>query len=324
MLALFAITATSASAVAPAGPRLAIVAQKYGQEVITAGPLGEDPLQIVDPDNSGSGSRPSWSSDGSRLAFTANVYPDDDPVLGVVDADGSNLRIYPRIPLDLGDAVMAPDGSSAAFARVQVRRTGKRTITVRSAIWSLDFEKGTTRRLTPWEGEFLIPSSYAPDGSTLAASGWDFSRFRAVAVDLGTGRISLLARNATEPIYSPDGSTFAFVRRRPWVPRKGKEKASSMGELRVGRVGSSAGSSLLVRMRGPLASPSWDPSGQRLAFVNFRDVDPGDHGLEEGNRVMAINPDGTCLTKVFSDPDYTLYGAAWQPGPGREAGPISC
>ncbi len=39
---------------------------------------------------------------------------------------------------------------------------------------------------------------------------------------------------------------------------------------------------------------------------------------------MAINADGTCLTKVFSDPDLTLYGAAWQPGPGREAGPIVC
>jgi Tol biopolymer transport system component len=321
--ALFGVAAP-AGAAAPEGPRLAIVVQKYGQEVITMGPLGEDPRQIVDPDTAGADAPPSWSADGSRMAFSANVYPDDDPVLGVVDADGSHPRIYPRIPLELGDAVMAPDGSSAAFARVQVRRTGKRTITVRSSIWSLDFEKGTMRRLTRWGGEFLTPNSYAPDGSTLAATGWDFRRFRAVAIDVGTGRTSLLARNGAEPIYSPDGSSFAFVRLRPWLPRKGEERASSLGELRVGRVGSSAGSRLLARMRGPLASPSWDPSGQRLAFVSFRDVDPGDHGLEEGNRVMAMNADGTCLTKVFSDPDMSIYGVAWQPGSGREAGPISC
>lgn len=323
-LAVFAVAAAFAGAAAPEGPRLAIVAQKYGQEVITVGPLGEDPLQIVDPEHAGSGALPSWSADGSRLAFTADVYPDDDPVLGVVDADGSNLRIYPRIPLELGDAVMAPDGRSAAFARVRVLRIDKRTITFRTSIWSFDFRGGATRRLTRWRGEFLIPSSYSPDGSTLAASGFDLRRFRAVAIDPRSGRTSLLARNAAEPMYAPDGSSFAFVRWKPWQPSGVKEEASVVGELRVGRVGAPVGSRSLVRMRGRLGFPSWDPSGQRLAFVNSRDEDPGDNGLEEGNRVMAINADGTCLTKVFSKPDMTLYGAAWQPGPGRAAGRIAC
>ena len=323
-LAVLAVAGVFARAASPEGPRLAIVAQKYGQEVITAGPLGEDPLQIVDSKHAGSGSLPSWSADGSRLAFTADVYPDDDPVLGVVDADGSNLRIYPRIRLELGDAVMAADGRSAAFARVRIRRIGKRTYTLTTSIWSFDFEEGETRRLTRWQGEFLVPSSFSPDGSTLAATGFDLRRFRAVAIDLRSERTSLLARNAAEPMYSPDGSSFAFVRWKPRQPRGAKEEASLVGELRVGRVGVPIGSRLLLRMRGRLGFPSWDPSGQRLAFVNSRDEDPGDHGLEEGNRVMTINADGTCLTKVFSNPDMTLFGAAWQPGLGREAGPIVC
>jgi Tol biopolymer transport system component len=215
ILAVFAVAASYAGAASPEGPRLAIVAQHYGQEVITTGPRGENPLQIVDPKHAESGALPSSSADGSRLAFTADVYPDDDPVLGVVDADGANL-------------------------------------------------------------------------------------------------------------YSPDGSSFAFVRWKPWSATGAKEEASSVGELRVGSVGAPVGSRLLVRMRGRLTAPSWDPSGQRLAFVNSLDEDPGDRGLEDGNRVMAINADGSCLTKVFSNPDFTVYGAAWQPGPGREAGLIAC
>ena len=324
-LAVFAVAAAFAGAAAPEGPRLAIVAQKYGKEVITMGPLGEDPLQIVHPNHVGSGSIPSWSADGSRLVFTANVYPDDDPVLGAVDADGGNLRIYPRVRLELGDPVMAPDGRSAAFTRIRIFRYGPgRTLSFRISVWSFDFQKRTLRRLTRWRGEYLLPSSYSPDGSALAATRSDGRRFRAVAIDLRTGRTSLLARNAALPMYAPDGSSFAFVRWKPWDPTGVKEEASAVGELRVGRIGAPVGSRRLVRMRGFLSWPSWDPSGQRLAFVNSRDEDPGDRGLEEGNRVMAINPDGTCLTKVFSDPDMTLYGAAWQPGTGREAGPITC
>lgn len=323
--AVLAAAAAFAGAAPPEGPRLAIVAEEHGKAVITIGPLGEDPRRIVDPEHVGPGSGPSWSADGSRLAFTADVYPDDDPVLGVVDADGSNLRIYPRIPLELGDAVMAPDGRSAAFARVRLQaRSGKRSDLFQTSIWSFELGNSTARRLTRWRAEYLIPSSYPPDGSTLAASRFDGRRFRAVAIDLRSGSTSLLARNAAEPMYAPDGSSFAFVRWKPWQPSGVKEEASMVSELRVGRVGTPVGSRLLLRMRGLLGLPSWDPSGQRLAFVHSQTDDPRERGFEKGNRVMAINADGTCLTRVFTDPDLTLYGSAWQPGVGREAGPISC
>lgn len=323
---LLAVVAAFAGAASAEGPRLAIMAQEYGREVFTVGPLGEDRRQIVDQEDAGPGAGPSWSAAGDRLAFAADVYPDDDPVLGVVDADGGNLRIYPHIPVELGGPVMAPDGRSAAFARVQVRRAGRDTNTymVRTSIWSFDFQKGSTRPLTRWQGEFLAPSSYSPDGSTLAATGFDFRRFRAVAIDVGSGRTSLLARNAAEPAYSPDGSSIAFIRRKPWLPKRGKEIRPSVAELRVGRVGVPGRSVSLLRMRGFFASPSWDPAGQRLVFVHFGIDKHGGESFRKGNSLIAINADGTCLRKVFSDPHLTLYGVAWQPGSDREAGPIIC
>jgi hypothetical protein len=40
---------------------------------------------------------------------------------------------------------------------------------------------------------------------------------------------------------------------------------------------------------------------------------------------MEINPDGTCLTEVFSIGNRgSVGGAAWEPGEERGAGPISC
>jgi hypothetical protein len=40
---------------------------------------------------------------------------------------------------------------------------------------------------------------------------------------------------------------------------------------------------------------------------------------------MEINVDGICSRKILTGGSGTaLYGAAWQPGPGREAGPIVC
>jgi Tol biopolymer transport system component len=97
-----------------------------------------------------------------------------------------------------------------------------------------------------------------------------------------------------------------------------------ISELMVARADGS-GARRLLRRKGYISFPSWDPSGSRLSFT----IDPpaeatGDIEPEFGNKLMAINANGTCLTKVFSDPETTVYGSAWRPGPGRDAGPISC
>lgn len=76
--------------------------------------------------------------------------------------------------------------------------------------------------------------------------------------------------------------------------------------------------------------PSWDPSGQRIAFNSFRiSRDPIERIFDEllpfGNSIVQINFDGSCSRTVLGRQRSTaLYGAAWQPGPGREAGRIVC
>lgn len=75
--------------------------------------------------------------------------------------------------------------------------------------------------------------------------------------------------------------------------------------------------------------PSWDPSGQRIAFNSFHtSKDPTealfDRLLPFGNSIMQVNVDGSCRQKLLSLKNTALYGPAWQPGTDREAGRIEC
>lgn len=220
---------------------------------------------------------------------------------------------------------MAPDGDSVIFQRVKLVKVlpGRENYLFSSSIWRLDLEGGSVRRLTRWRlAAFLNPTSYSPDGSTLAAEYSYRRQFRAVAIDLRSRRLSPLVRDAREPTYSPDGTRLAFVRLRNRNPTSLPERPIS--ELLVADADGS-GARRLLRRKGYISFPAWDPSGRRLTFTRDPPAEAtGDLEQEPGNKVMAINVDGTCLTRVFTDPELTLYGSTWQPGIGREAGPINC
>jgi Tol biopolymer transport system component len=335
--ALLIVFALPAPAAEPPGPRLAIsVSGGKAAGVITIGPSGEQLKVLVeDPDYKGIGDRLSWSADGNRLAFgvsgvrgTASESRGAEwPVVGVAEADGGTTRVFPRAFLNAGDPVMAPDGRSVVFQRMKFIKTSDgEGYDAKSSIWLLDVEARSVRRLTPWRFAYLDLISYSPDGSALVAVLFDYRGHRIVTVDLHSYRIRPLAPLGPEDFqqtYSPDGSRLAFVRTK-FLHRRKLLAVRPISELLVARADGS-GAKRLLRRKGYISFPSWDPSGSRLAFT--RDPAAKGTGLREpepGNKVMAINADGTCLTRVFTDPEVTVYGSAWQPGVGREAGPISC
>lgn len=293
-------------ATAPEGPRIAVLADSLdaegGRDIITLGPDGESPRDMIEE---AGWSGPSWSADGSLLAF-GSFGEWRGEVAAAAEADGPSIRFFRRASLVGNHPVMAPDGRTIAYW-------------YKSSVWLLDVMSGSVRRLqTDFE-----PSSFSPDGSKLAGT-VGYGPAEAVAVDLRTGHVSLLAREASEPVYSPDGSEVAFVRWKNWRTSWVDDGSPPIDELRVTRVGTFPRSRLLRRSHKLLAWPSWDPSGQRIAFIRTRVVENGYDDPMKGDALMAINADGTCLKKVYSDPETTLYAAAWRPGPGREAGPIVC
>jgi len=334
-LALFG---ASASAEVPAGPRLTFME------------LGENSFSLISADRDGGDrrvivggnvnspllpfpfSQPSWSGDGAHVVFTGIRRSGKNAVFDIYEAaaDGSGVTKLPGTRDGFGP-VLSPDGRTLAFARQrqrEARRPGKGEVTVfqSASIWLLNIDRGTVSQLTPWKNElFAFPSSFSPDGSTLAISRQRGERSAAVAIHLDGSGEAVLARNASSPVYSPDGTRLAMttVGTRRRIERKGEALTYAPTELAVAAADGS-GLTMLTRTRNLELSPSWDPSGQRIAYMLLTVALGEANFLGAGDSIMEINAEGSCRTKVLSVPSVTLYSPTWQPGHGREAGPISC
>ena len=297
--ALALLLTVGVGAATPAGPRLAMIKHNWRPSrttLITVGPQGGAPVRLAGGEGEGPDwdfLSPSWRPDGTEVAYTGSFS------IFLAGASGSGAR-----RLNLADAeipIFAPDGRTIAFTRF-------------GEAWTFDLASGEQRQLTPSRrGLDYVPSSFSPDGSTLLATRFDSHRTghgEPVALHLDTGRITRFLGGGFKPVYSPDGSEIALFR------KVGRRRTSDLFVLDV------ASGNLRRLTRTPHKderSASWDPSGERIAFVRFRYAN-----FEWANSIAQINADGTCDTEVISHKRTWFYGPAWQPGPGRAAGPIDC
>lgn len=333
-----ALVPGTAAAEVPVGPRLTFMeAGNAGFRLISTDPVGGDRRVIV---GGRLGSRllpfpfssPSWSGDGTRVAFTGFEQAGRRARLDLYTAaaDGAEITRLPGTR-DVVGAVFSPDGRMLAFARERERearrpRRGEVTVFHSISIWLLEIDRGTVRQLTPWRNQlFAAPSSFSPDGSTLAISRERRDRRSAVAIRLDGSGETVLARNASEPVYSPDGTRLALITLgKPRTIERGGERLTFSPSELAAAAADGSGLTRLTRTRNLELLPSWDPSGQRIAYTLITAALGEAALLGAGDSIMEINADGSCRTKVLSAPKVTLFGATWQPGGGREAGPIAC
>ncbi|HEX6152470.1 MAG TPA: hypothetical protein VFZ19_03005 [Solirubrobacterales bacterium] len=338
------LAASAAMAAAPAGPRLAIVKaspKAPALELVTVNRNGGDPLRLAGGSRR---SRPyldvfslvSWSSAGERLAFSGILGfqkgDDHEPIRRIftVGADGGGLRAIPKTN-GATDPILSPDGRTVAFTR-SIERETPTTVGGKlrkdgfdgASIWIVDLLTGAQRQLTPWQdGLEYTASSFSPDGSTLLATHEDPSLLNEpepVALNLASGESRRLFNDGFSPVYSPDGSKIALLRH---IEEYGEDRGEDLDLFVINANGT--GLRRLTRTPGRAELfPSWDPSGERLAYIRI----PEDRSEEAffGFRtpLMQVNADGTCQTQVVSAPRTYFFVPAWQPGPGRGAGRIEC
>lgn len=301
-LGLLALPAVVSGAPAPSGPRLAITKETWRPhrvKLLTVNPRGGAPVRLAGgQENSGPVERfgpLSWGPDGQQIAFSGLLSFFLAAVTGgaeEVNAAGAEWPIF------------SPDGHTVAFSREAPRG---------ETIWTIDLNTWEQRQLTPSRPHlFYIASSFSPDAMTLLATRAIGDRkAEPVALDLATGKVRRLWSAGLMPVYSPDGSEVAFLR---------KEGRRDLNDLFVLDLATHKLRRLTHTSPGYELFPSWDPSGERIAFVRFR----GRH-FEWANSVVQINADGTCEKEILPLKRRTVYGGpAWQPGPGREAGRIRC
>jgi len=341
ILALIAMAA--AAAPLPEGPRLAYVVWKTGKpmqlkvETVAADGTGRTTLVgpgKIWPQPFGTGS---WSPDGSTLAFGGAPRDDRegaDRQVYLVSANGGEATPVPGTRAGT-EPVFSPDGHTIAFSRtklefkIDLRHPERSRDYFSTTAWTVDLTTGRVRKLTPWRnGLRVTPTSFSPDGSRLLVEREQGHGEEVAVFDLASSRMTLFARKAHDAVYSPDGSRIALISKRDDVTVQGADGPIALGELYVAAADGSDWRRLTRNRTREEEAPSWDPSGQRLAFA--QSTGPGTIGFGLINVISEINPDGSCLTRVVGKPrsepasKLALYAPTWRPGPGREAGPLAC
>jgi Tol biopolymer transport system component len=325
MLLMLVVVGSAPAEPIPEGPRLAYTREGLplsGEQLLTSDQTGERWNRLLNaPGALGVFEGLTWSPDGNSLAFSDYL----GEGVFVISAEGGLPKAVRGTERGFAP-VFSPDGKTMAFAQWSGKRNPNGSLVFNASIWLVASQGGRARQLTPWRDEILVPYSFSPDGTGIAAERVrDRTGSEVLFVPLAGGSPSVIVRDGTEPAYSPDGSSLVLVRHTFRHEVAGAIGYTSGGDLFVVASDGSGMRRLTFTPARREESPRWDPSAERLVYTQF----PHERAAEENgalapSSIVEINADGTCRRRLLFTYGLSYREATWRPGPGRGVGRIQC
>lgn len=220
-------------------------------------------------------SGPSWSPDGSKIAYSSRV--DGNAEIYVMNADGSGKSRRTHHLAEDTDPDWSPDGMQIAFTRME---DGIRSIFVMNTDGSGPKALTTQNDYQP---------DWSPDGTRVAFVS-ERGGLRRIFVMNADGSLPFAitaSGNVHSPVWSPDGTRIAYVSNNGvWVK-------------------DFFGINQPVLLVQGAEDPAWSPDGASILFA----------GLENGRyRVYLIQADSTGQRVQFDVGNSRVIDLAWRPG----------
>lgn len=221
-------------------------------------------------------SPPTWSPDGSKIAFVSDR--EGNPDIWSMDSDGSSLVNLTQHKDKDHSPAWSPDGEFIAFASVRD-----------SLYWELYLMRpdgSDVQRLTWWEDASDLSPSWSPDGTRLAFASKRDGNWELYVMDRDGGNLARLTDHPaddTNPAWSPDGGRIAFASTR-----------DGYSEIYVLALG---GGEPINLSNAPFSSehgPTWSPDGGRIAYYSDQDGEWDIYVMaSDGSDVVKLTADNT-------------------------------